>query len=178
MKKEDFAEVQAHRFDAADENTTESDETVSAVLELVDERPLVTSYIDGVVAGRILNVAPDGATRVTFPGAPPEGFLARSTTRIQETDIGHEVALMFEGGNPSFPIIMGKLVSPLASSHRAEATTDGRRVEFNAEEEIVLRCGESSITLTRAGKVIIRGTYVITRSSGVNRIQGSSVKIN
>ncbi|MEP7119602.1 MAG: hypothetical protein ABJE95_01785, partial [Byssovorax sp.] len=36
----------------------------------------------------------------------------------------------------------------------------------------------SSITLTRAGKILIRGAYVLTRSSGVNRIQGGSVQIN
>ena len=33
-------------------------------------------------------------------------------------------------------------------------------------------------TLTRAGKILIRGAYLLARSSGVNRIQGGSVQIN
>ena len=49
---------------------------------------------------------------------------------------------------------------------------------LTAEREIVLKCGKASITLTRAGKVIIRGAYVLSRSSGVNRIVGGSVQIN
>ena len=59
-----------------------------------------------------------------------------------------------------------------------DVTVDGKRVSFNAEEEIVLRCGKASITLTKAGKVIIRGAYLLNRSSGVNRIKGGSVQIN
>jgi hypothetical protein len=55
---------------------------------------------------------------------------------------------------------------------------DGERLVFSAEKEIVLRCGNASITLTRAGKVLIRGAYLLARSSGVNRIQGGSVQIN
>ena len=55
---------------------------------------------------------------------------------------------------------------------------DGKRVTFDAREEIVLRCGKASITLTRAGKVLIRGTYLLNRSSGVNRIKGGSVQLN
>ncbi len=55
---------------------------------------------------------------------------------------------------------------------------DGRKVTFNAQEEIVLRCGKASITLTRAGKILIRGAYLLSRSSGVNRIKGGSVQIN
>ncbi|MEW5071937.1 hypothetical protein AB1P14_09365, partial [Pseudomonas aeruginosa] len=38
--------------------------------------------------------------------------------------------------------------------------------------------GKASITLTRAGKVIIRGAYLSSRSTGVNRIKGGSVQIN
>ena len=30
----------------------------------------------------------------------------------------------------------------------------------------------------RAGKVLIRGAYLLSRSSGVNRIKGGSVQIN
>lgn len=59
-----------------------------------------------------------------------------------------------------------------------EVEVDGRRIVFTAKDEIVLRCGKSSITLTRAGKIIISGEYVVSRSSGVNRIRGGSVQIN
>jgi len=52
------------------------------------------------------------------------------------------------------------------------------RLELVAEREIVLRCGEASLTLTRAGKIILRGTYLLSRSSGVNKIKGGSVQIN
>ena len=47
-----------------------------------------------------------------------------------------------------------------------------------AEKQLTLRCGESSITLTAAGKIIIRGKYIVSRSSGVQRIKGGSVQIN
>ena len=52
------------------------------------------------------------------------------------------------------------------------------RLELTAEREIVLRCGKASITLTRAGKVLIRGDYISSRSSGVNKIKGGSVQLN
>ena len=58
------------------------------------------------------------------------------------------------------------------------AHIDGERLEFSAEREIVLRCGKASITLTREGKVLIKGAYLSSRSSGVNRIKGGSVQIN
>ncbi len=55
---------------------------------------------------------------------------------------------------------------------------DGKRVVLEGQEEVVLRCGEASITLTRNGKVVIRGKYLLSRSSGVNRILGGSVQVN
>ncbi len=42
----------------------------------------------------------------------------------------------------------------------------------SAKDELVLRCGKASITLTRAGKVLIQGSYVSSRSTGVNRVKG------
>ena len=49
---------------------------------------------------------------------------------------------------------------------------------LSAEQEIVLHCGDASVTLTKAGKIILRGAYLLSRSSGVNRIKGASVQIN
>ena len=58
------------------------------------------------------------------------------------------------------------------------AELDGERLVLSAKQEIVLQCGRASITLTRAGKVLIRGSYLSSRSSGVHRIKGASVDIN
>ena len=59
-----------------------------------------------------------------------------------------------------------------------DAFVDGKRVVLEGKEEIVLKCGEASITLTKAGKILIRGKYLLNRSSGVNRIMGGSVQVN
>jgi len=60
----------------------------------------------------------------------------------------------------------------------AEARVDGKKVLIVGEEEVTLKCGKASITLTAAGKVLIKGEYVLSRSSGVNRIKGGAVQIN
>lgn len=59
-----------------------------------------------------------------------------------------------------------------------EAHVDGKRVVIEGADEVVLKCGQASITLRRNGKLIIKGTYVETHSSGVNRIKGGSVQVN
>jgi len=59
-----------------------------------------------------------------------------------------------------------------------EADVDGRRVRIVAQDEIVLECGQASITLRRNGRIIVRGTYVETHSDGTNRIKGGQVRIN
>jgi hypothetical protein len=55
---------------------------------------------------------------------------------------------------------------------------DGKRILLEGREEVVLRCGESSITLNANGKISIRGKYLLSRSTGVNRILGGSVQVN
>ena len=55
---------------------------------------------------------------------------------------------------------------------------DGKQLIMEGHEEIVLRCGEASITLSRNGKISIRGKYLLSRASGVNRILGGSVQVN
>lgn len=59
-----------------------------------------------------------------------------------------------------------------------EADVDGKRVRIVGNDEIVLECGNASITLRRNGRVIIKGTYVETDSAGTNRIKGAAVRIN
>ena len=61
---------------------------------------------------------------------------------------------------------------------QVEVDADGERLIVSAKEQVVIRCGKASITLTKAGKVLIQGAYVLSRSSGVNRIKGGSVQLN
>jgi len=185
------AEVAAEEVAAeevAAEEVAAEQEGAEALLELVlaehaarAAAPVeLPERIDGVVVGRLIALGPEGA-RVTFPGCPAEGFAARAMASLHAADIDHEVALMFEGGDPRRPVVMGRMATPGAPARvgaQVGAQVDEERIEIAAEKEIVLRCGKSSITLTRAGKILIRGAYVLTRSSGVNRIQGGSVQIN
>jgi hypothetical protein len=72
---------------------------------------------------------------------------------------------------------------PSAASDEAphlevETLADGKRVILSADREIVLRCGKASITLTRSGKIILKGTHLVSHATGVNRIRGGAVEIN
>lgn len=133
----------------------------------------------GAAIGRLAGLAGDGLPLVTLDsagGAPPRP--ARTTLPLGPEDVGAELVLLFEAGDPARPIVVGRLCGPGPAVARVELLRDGERLVLEAEREIVLRCGKASITLTRAGKVLIRGAYVSSRSSGVNRIKGASVQLN
>jgi Domain of unknown function (DUF6484) len=123
-----------------------------------------------------------GRPLVAFAGTP-EPLPALSTVPMAAEDVGREVALLFVNGEATRPLIVGLLqppitVAPVETKEGVQARVDGERIEFNAEKEIVLRCGKSSITLTRAGKILIEGAYLLSRSTGVNRIKGGSIQLN
>jgi hypothetical protein len=108
-----------------------------------------------------------------------------------------KVVLLFENGDPGLPFIMGLIQEPSATplldallerppepqpepeaARPTEAHVDGKRVVIEGQDEIVLKCGEASITLRRNGKVIVKGTYLESRATGTHRIKGGSVEIN
>lgn len=110
--------------------------------------------------------------------------MAQSTVDQASLSAAHAVAveeccavlLVFEQERSDQPVIFG----PLHRTPRkpVEALVNGKRVVLDAQDEVVLRCGDASITLRRYGRIVIRGTYVETRAQGVNRIRGGSVQIN
>ena len=76
-------------------------------------------------------------------------------------------------------IFDSEVVQPaLAAESLQTVKVDGKRVVIEGDEEVVLKCGDASITLNKSGKIMIRGKYILNRSSGVNRILGGSVQVN
>ena len=139
----------------------------------------------GVVIGELLAITDDGMTPlVRFSGQPGDGALrARSSVDLYGPHIGSPVVLMFEHGDLARPVVIGVLRGqqgwPIADKPvQVEVNADGERMVVSAREQLVLRCGKASITLTKAGKVLIEGSYVLSRSTGVNRVKGGSVQLN
>ena len=141
--------------------------------------------IAGAVTGTLIGFEDAvEAPLVLYAGqAGTAAICAGSTIDLHGAHIGRQVVLMFEDGDPGRPIIMGLLRHPQGSPlpeqpGQVEIDADGERLIVSAKEQLVLRCGKASITLTKAGKVLILGAYVSNRSSGVMRIRGGSVQIN
>lgn len=161
-----------------------------------------------VKVGRLVTGSAPGALRVDFDGNAAGPLTARSVVALDEATVREAIAvrqlvvLLFENGDPRLPIVvglvppdpgaalLGSLLAPApapappvaaaapAAPPAREARVDGKRVILEGQDEVVLKCGEASITLKRDGKLILRGTYVETQAKGVNRIKGGSVKIN
>jgi Domain of unknown function (DUF6484) len=141
--------------------------------------------IDGVRVGKLIGFTVDDHTPlVLYEGQPGTAALpARATVDLHAAHIGHPVTLLFEQADPNLPIIVGCLRTSHATAlaglpGHIEVDADGRHLVVSASEQIVLRCGKASITLTKEGKLLIQGAYVSNQSSGVLRIKGGSVQIN
>jgi hypothetical protein len=141
----------------------------------------------------VVSVTADGTPEVEFgvggPVVPARLAVAVTRERIEAAIARRQqTVVLFEGGDPSRPLIVGFIepvlppapVTPAepGTSLVVEADVDGKRVRVTAQDEIVLECGSASVTLRRNGRVVIRGTYVETRSEGTNRIRGGQVQIN
>lgn len=115
-------------------------------------------------------------------GAPVRARVSSAAGRVRapRPREPREVVLLVDSRTSKPPVLLG-LLQPLdadPSSGELDARVDGQRVELEGRDEVVLVCGEASITLRRNGRILIRGVQVETRASGVNRIRGGSVAIN
>jgi len=126
---------------------------------------------------------------VGLPGLRYEIISARSVVPLRRAQIGATVVVLCEDGEVRKPIVLGivqeRPVAPEVGPAQEELTpglvsvqADDDALVLSAERQIVLKCGAASITLTRAGKVLIQGAYVLSRSSGYNKIKGAAVDIN
>lgn len=141
--------------------------------------------IHGVVLGRLVATI-DAGPRVTYPRCPsPGGVVARSAASLTDADVGRRVALMFEGGEPARPMLIGPIElddEPAEVEHPAlkglVISENDQRIDIRCKKAIGLSVGKASIIVTPSGKILVRGKDLVSRASSVNRIRGATVKIN
>ncbi len=120
----------------------------------------------------------DGQPQVELAGTVKSARLCRRLKNVLSKEhIGQDVLLLWSSQDPVIIDLIEDRVDE-ESLDSVDTTIDGRRIHLEASDEIVLRCGNASITLRRNGRVVIRGAYVETRAKGTNRIKGGSVQIN
>jgi hypothetical protein len=148
-----------------------------------------TETIREVRVGWLISPGKKGGVLVDYPDNRFDPLPACSTVIISESDKDKKVLLLFENGDPKLPIIIGIIQDqPVRAVSNKEAILDkneakdllidGEKIVFDAKKEIVLRCGKGSITVRADGKIVVKGTNLLSRSSGPQRIKGASVNIN
>lgn len=148
------------------------------------------------IIGTLESISPDGTPMVSFPEDGATLWAAQSA--LSEYDFSLlatlpvKVVLLVDIKAPQHPVITGVVRDKLPTAHcmeqkindvssfigQPDVLVDGQRVTLSAQHEILLQCGKSSILLRRDGKVVIKGSNLISRSSGTNKIKGSSININ
>jgi hypothetical protein len=79
---------------------------------------------------------------------------------------------------PRARALPGAVADRFDTGYLESARVHAARVQVHADEELELTCGKASIMMKREGKVVVRGTNLVSRSSGPHKIKGASVAIN
>lgn len=140
--------------------------------------------------GTVSAIDPSGCALVDYLENADGPQPARTTVQVQSSAeiVGAQVLLAFEGADPTRPVIVGvlherlvcePLVAPAPPAARPlDVVVDGRHVQLEAQEELQLRCGKGSITLTKDGRIVAKGTDIVSRAARSQKIKGASVNIN
>jgi len=137
-----------------------------------------TIPMTGILMATIIHVdEPQGLVVRTLDGqefsATPTQAVPWELCRVAQANGAHAV-MVPDPRDDHHAIILGLMVPPLP----APAALTGQHLHIDGEEQVRISCGKASITLASSGKVVIRGTNLLSRSSGANRITGGSVQIN
>lgn len=113
---------------------------------------------------------------ISFRSKPQKEVEARTIITLIEADIGAELAVIYENGDPQKPLIIGRILEEPKASSSKDIAEDVLRLE--AAERIELKVGNSTVILEKDGHITIRGDEVVSHAKGANTIRGGSIKLN
>jgi len=164
------------------------------VMNPFESMPAAVALAIGPTIARLAQSGPAGEIFVVVGNAAP--CAAKLLANLDRYELakprysGRDVLVVFQDGDRSKPIIVGLLEEPLEGmvemsttaketpERKRELRIDGKRVVIEADDEIELKCGQGSITIRKDGKIVVKGTNVLSHATGANRIRGGSVSLN
>jgi hypothetical protein len=124
----------------------------------------------------LVDIGPDGSPIIEYGGNELGPIPAR--TAISSASRGDTVLLVFDQGDPTRPIIIGIVRDRFEKGFPQRLNMAAKEILLEGAEEVCLRCGESSLTLRKDGKTLLKGREVLSRASRTNRVKGATVQIN
>lgn len=130
--------------------------------------------------GELLDVR-HGRPVVRYAGGPEGGVMARVLGSLLSPgsampSLPCAVMLFLEGGDPLRPVVMGLVHEQLPAP--GTLVLDMERIVLQGHAEVQLRCGDASVTMRADGRILLKGTELVSKASATNKIRGASVQIN
>jgi hypothetical protein len=122
-----------------------------------------------------------GRPVVRHAGGPQAGVMARVLGSLCAPGqalpaLPCPVMLFLEGGDLLRPVVMGLVHDQLPVQDTL--VLDMERIVLQGHTEVQLRCGQASVTMRADGKLVVKGTELVSKASATNKIRGASVQIN
>jgi hypothetical protein len=140
--------------------------------------------VDSLQRGIVAAVHADGTIVVDVD---PEGSQPLACEQLI-TGTGHlslivgDVVLCYSPSGNSTGVVLGRIGAPRATAPVAQATSDRGETPnvlvLEAKHGLVLRVGDGSIEIRADGKILIKGTDLVSHAKRMNRIKGGAVSIN
>ncbi len=130
-----------------------------------------------IVRGRIINIGDDGKLTVKTDAGGMKiacDFLRTNAGPLPELYLGTPV-LCIAGDTGGY--VLG-VIQPFIVRDEDGKKADPAELNLKAKDSIELTCGESTLSMSKNGKIVLRGSDITSRSSGPNKIKGASVNIN
>jgi hypothetical protein len=144
------------------------------------------TVLPNYVTGKLIGVDSLGHPLVIYPQSQGKHVKAKTFVALQRCDFGRDIGLVFENGDLASPAIIGFPISHVVAPERIEGAhsaprpirLDSPEIIFKADRDMVFECGKSSITLTKDGRIEIKGLNIVSKASQTNKIKGGAVLLN
>ncbi len=140
--------------------------------------PLASATNIEPITATVVSVDEKGGVVIANESTDPQpARLAAKCAEAGYLQTGDEVvALVCNDGHTV--VVLDRLNARGVESALLSGERESAYVTIEADRSLTLHCGNASITLRKDGKIVLRGTEVVSRASRRNRIRGATVSIN